>query len=249
MDDYEGDNEDPGSLHKYLYCTDNPVNRFDPTGHDGDEISLMTTMGNIAYMAANLTIRAAPLINRVTVVVFEATTGESVLVGGGAAITGYAAMSRVEGGIGAWTAALSKLKGVAFGPYGYLEQMYSQANHLNQSGAYKAIIKKAAGCVGLDGQAAVKGTEHNQFHAVMEQFWNQFRNSSPGSAQVSNKGYLQALRDALTAVRDSTTGAPKFIQSQIDAMVAFAEKEQIGYGYHDGPGGLRPSIPSSTNAK
>jgi hypothetical protein len=34
MDTYEGDNEDPLSLHKYLYGADNPVNEIDPSGHD-----------------------------------------------------------------------------------------------------------------------------------------------------------------------------------------------------------------------
>jgi hypothetical protein len=34
MDTYEGNNEDPLSLHKYLYCEANPVNMVDPSGHD-----------------------------------------------------------------------------------------------------------------------------------------------------------------------------------------------------------------------
>jgi hypothetical protein len=33
MDTYQGDNEDPLSLHKYLYGADNPVNVVDPSGH------------------------------------------------------------------------------------------------------------------------------------------------------------------------------------------------------------------------
>ena len=35
MDTYEGDNTDPLSLHKYLYCGANPVNVSDYTGHAG----------------------------------------------------------------------------------------------------------------------------------------------------------------------------------------------------------------------
>ena len=35
MDSYEGNNQDPQSLHKYHYCHDNPVNAVDPSGHYG----------------------------------------------------------------------------------------------------------------------------------------------------------------------------------------------------------------------
>jgi RHS repeat-associated protein len=51
MDTYEGNNSDPLSLHKYLYCQGNPVNMFDPSGHDGETSSLVTTMGNIGRLA------------------------------------------------------------------------------------------------------------------------------------------------------------------------------------------------------
>ena len=34
MDTYEGDNEDPLSLHKYLYCEVDPIDGVDPTGHE-----------------------------------------------------------------------------------------------------------------------------------------------------------------------------------------------------------------------
>jgi RHS repeat-associated protein len=45
LDTFEGSQTDPLSLHKYLYCSANPVNRFDPTGHDGDFGSLLTSVG------------------------------------------------------------------------------------------------------------------------------------------------------------------------------------------------------------
>src|SRR5277367_364061 len=34
MDTYEGNREEPLSLHKYLYCKADPANRIDPSGHD-----------------------------------------------------------------------------------------------------------------------------------------------------------------------------------------------------------------------
>lgn len=34
MDTFEGTQEDPLSLHTYLYCHDNPVNGTDPSGHE-----------------------------------------------------------------------------------------------------------------------------------------------------------------------------------------------------------------------
>ncbi len=37
MDSYEGDQENPISLHKYLYCHDNPANGTDPSGLDDVE--------------------------------------------------------------------------------------------------------------------------------------------------------------------------------------------------------------------
>jgi hypothetical protein len=35
MDTYEGDDQEPLSLHKYLYGGGDPVNNIDPSGHDG----------------------------------------------------------------------------------------------------------------------------------------------------------------------------------------------------------------------
>lgn len=40
MDTYEGANEDPLSLHRYLYCSANPVNAIDPSGQFLSSISL-----------------------------------------------------------------------------------------------------------------------------------------------------------------------------------------------------------------
>jgi len=68
MDTYEGNQEDPPSLHKYLYCHGNPVNAIDPSGHDliellGDfyvrvqmaALKAVTTYGASAEIVASFT--------------------------------------------------------------------------------------------------------------------------------------------------------------------------------------------------
>jgi hypothetical protein len=47
MDNYQGQNTDPASLHKYLYVEADPANRIDPSGH----FSLLETMQIIAVRA------------------------------------------------------------------------------------------------------------------------------------------------------------------------------------------------------
>jgi hypothetical protein len=48
MDAHEGNNEGPQSLHLYLYCRSNPVQRKDPSGHDGELFSALTVMTGVA---------------------------------------------------------------------------------------------------------------------------------------------------------------------------------------------------------
>jgi RHS repeat-associated protein len=44
MDTFEGSPSNPLSLHKYLYCYDNPVNGTDPSGHEGNMIGMVSAM-------------------------------------------------------------------------------------------------------------------------------------------------------------------------------------------------------------
>src|SRR6185436_1637533 len=50
MDSYEGSQQDPLSLHKYLYAHDNPVNGIDPSGND-----LIQTLTS-TYVAAQIAV-------------------------------------------------------------------------------------------------------------------------------------------------------------------------------------------------
>lgn len=50
MDSYEGDQENPATLHKYVYVANNPVNMVDPSGHDfelGAVLGSINGIGNI----------------------------------------------------------------------------------------------------------------------------------------------------------------------------------------------------------
>ena len=51
MDTYEGSLQDPQSLHKYAYCTDDPINYHDPSGHDGELTSALTAIAIIGTLA------------------------------------------------------------------------------------------------------------------------------------------------------------------------------------------------------
>jgi len=55
-------NEDPLSLHKYLYCKGNPVNKVDPSGHDGID-DILTIADAIGTFGASV---SSPSIGRVT---------------------------------------------------------------------------------------------------------------------------------------------------------------------------------------
>ena len=255
MDSYEGNLDEPTSLHRYLYCQANPSNSSDPSGNDPDMPSLMLTVKTWGYLAVSFTIRAAPAINRATVLLFEMTTGETVIVGAGTAVGAGAAMSKIEGGIGSWVEAVGSVRSAIIGTKAYVSEVLrgtgAQASHLNQAKAYTRINYDYGACVGLVGNVFSKvTTEHREFHVVMERFWSQYRiGGSKAGRPVSNREYLNAMGEAFGAVKDSTSGAAKFAKSEIDALVKLAEKEQIGNGYHDGPGGFRPLIPPSTNVK
>ncbi len=51
MDTFEGNSADPGSLHKYLYASANPVNRIDPSGHS--DFSIGSFAARFAIQGSN----------------------------------------------------------------------------------------------------------------------------------------------------------------------------------------------------
>jgi hypothetical protein len=46
MDTYEGDQQEPLSLHKYIYTSHNPVNNIDPSGNDLLELTVASSIGS-----------------------------------------------------------------------------------------------------------------------------------------------------------------------------------------------------------
>jgi RHS repeat-associated protein len=55
MDSYEGEQNDPPSIHKYLYGADDPVNRVDPSGHDSVfEFAISFFMSSVLDSLPNL---------------------------------------------------------------------------------------------------------------------------------------------------------------------------------------------------
>ena len=52
MDSYAGNNQDPQSLHKYLYVHCNPVNMIDPSGKSGTIAATMPTIGILVNLQA-----------------------------------------------------------------------------------------------------------------------------------------------------------------------------------------------------
>jgi len=80
-DQTDGNNEDPLSLHKYVYGGDNPINRIDPTGHD-DDIATETAVEGIESEGIVLEgIAARASLAEERVLVGQLTTSSEVPLG------------------------------------------------------------------------------------------------------------------------------------------------------------------------
>jgi hypothetical protein len=94
MDSEEGDNEDPLSLHKYLYCSGDPADHSDPSGHeDGDVISLTATMGVALAIGTFLYVADQEMKNHAVGNLMQAAWNQTVADAGSATAAAESALS------------------------------------------------------------------------------------------------------------------------------------------------------------
>ena len=104
MDTYEGNTEDPLSLHKYLYCKDDPSVMSDPSGHDGDLGGLMISMSIGNSLQSMYDGGASAVGNAIQSTLFGVQAGQAI----NDILTGYLLD---ETGIGLLTSAYQTFKG------------------------------------------------------------------------------------------------------------------------------------------
>lgn len=80
MDTYEGDQQTPSSLHKYLYVSANPVNQVDPAGHDDADIGSFSVANAASQALEGITtlLSSAARITAVRLLTVGAALGSSV---------------------------------------------------------------------------------------------------------------------------------------------------------------------------
>jgi len=87
-DPFPGNNQDPQSLHKYLYCHANPVNGIDPSGNEFSLLSITGTMANIAstfmryYPVLRIGLVIADILTAANIVLKAITQGISSVTAG-----------------------------------------------------------------------------------------------------------------------------------------------------------------------
>jgi len=227
---------------KYLYAHADPVNGIDPSGHMTLN-SVMITVSTWGFMAANLAYRAAPALNRATVILFEASTGNSVFVGGAGAVVALKHGTKL-GGVG-WSTwqYVGNLLGRSrkIGTYDELAAgirgngIGEAANHLNQAAVFSRVPHGEGVSIVMGGPTSRAGTSHNLFHQTLEDFWTLFRTGSRRFTRPSNAEYDEVLQKALENAGHAADEASE--------LVKLAREARKSYGYFDGQGGLLPEIP------
>lgn len=248
MDTWEGTTAEPATLHKYHYARNNPCNRIDPSGNSDFSLSgVMAGMGARMSVAA---VRIAPIGNRATIMVYEAVSGNTVIFGSTGAGVALASKMSWMGGVArtTWMRVASFLGrnqkvGTAKHLSSALRGTGQQANHLNQNAAFRGAngsgIPDSEGvAVALNGAVNQAGSEHRQFHIVLERFWRQFREYGSRYGDIpTNAEDDQAMRDALRATR-------RFADHEIDELASLAAESRKAWGFFDGPGGRHPDVPN-----
>jgi RHS repeat-associated protein len=99
-DDFEGSEEKPQSLNKYIYCYDNPVNRKDPTGHFTEieiEIAAPTAAGVDAGAATAAAVARAFAMRRLQTAVARWAFSTAVQMAAvGVTVAGYEGLTSYE---------------------------------------------------------------------------------------------------------------------------------------------------------
>ena len=108
MDTSEGNNNDPLSLHKYLYCEGNPVNMVDPSGHDGDLITFEISSSIGASMDAMYNGGVLTVYNALKATINGVQANESAQQ----ILTDYLVDTAIGVGVGVAVGVAAKLSGV-----------------------------------------------------------------------------------------------------------------------------------------
>jgi RHS repeat-associated protein len=149
MDSYEGSPQDPQSLHKYAYCSDNPVNYHDPSGHDtlGD---VMMTILIIDIVASALSVSLSLIKNHT----LASIAPDAAIFGIGLSASGY----------GAAAAGLSLINAVAHGGYGLPDAatgaVATIAGLVQATGSSGSVASLAGGSANLGWETLYTTSDH-----------------------------------------------------------------------------------------
>jgi hypothetical protein len=233
MDAFDGVQETPLSLNKYLYCQGNPINMTDPSGHDGDlgslSLSLSISSGlSSAYNAGVLTAGNA-LIHTITGVENNLTANQI--------LGGFYADTAISLGIGFAIGAVADIAGdVVYGSDGGMEievnatTAEASQNFSKSASTTEDLMVAANQAVKTQGNGSgpIYGTK---VHGIFEKSVNaarpdlktevsyfngqQVSRGTPGSVRVD---VVEGPVNAPTAIFDLKTGGAKLTAARIQQI-------------------------------